>query len=429
MKNRVFSFLITVFILLPSTHLYGEVRYGFELSDHILSQTNIYDTESLADFSKNEWSNTLTLSPSLECSVKKSSHRLSAYVLADFSWTHSFDPKDDEGDADLSNAFLCYQRGNASLYAGVQPFSIGRGFIMDDNTPGLSLDVKLSKTSDISLKAAHVEGASTLYAANLTFEPGLFEKIEIFGALYHDSDDTTASLLDAFYVYRTLWVTRILPLSSSRGDLFYAGIGADIFVGDFFVRATGIIQGGDLTFSTQDPEITRDVDFNSCLVDVEVSRNISPAWSVSGIFFLRSGGKSEAGDSENHTFVTPRPMNYRTQVFSNDQFGPYLNESGFYSQGIVIPGLVAPAASLTWTPRDNLMVKTLISLLYPYNEPGDGSSFYGWEWDMTVSCTFGKRWELFGEAGYFDHGDFFKDGQGSTPDPSSRFLTGFKVTY
>ena len=88
---------------------------------------------------------------------------------------------------------------------------------MDDNTPGLSLDVKLSKTSDISLKAAHVEGASTLYAANLTFEPGLFEKIEIFGALYHDSDDTAGLFLR--YLKGALYMDpRYAPIEPSELD-------------------------------------------------------------------------------------------------------------------------------------------------------------------------------------------------------------------
>jgi len=122
-------------------------------------------------------------------------------------------------------------------------------------------------------------------------------------------------------------------------------------------------------------------------------------------------------------------MSYRTQIFSNDQFGPYQNESGFYSQGIVMPGLISPAISLTWAPRENLMFKTVYSLLYPYSKPGDGASFYGWEWDWSFSYTMGKRWELIGEACYFKHGDFFKDEQGHTPEPIRRILTGINVSF
>lgn len=426
MKNSVFSCLITVFILVFSAQLYGETRFGLELSDHILSQKNVYDTDTLSDFSKEELSNTVIVSPYLEYMPLK---KISAFAMADFSWEHSFETDDDDVDVDLSNAFICYQGNPARVYAGLQPLSIGRGFIFNDNTPGLSLYMSLSNTSDISLKAAHVKGSSTLYSFNLGFEPGMFEKIEIFGAVYHDSNNTTASLLDALYVGNTLWTTRIVPLTSSHGDLYYAGFGADIFVGDFFVKATGIIQKGALTFSTENPKLSRDVDFNSYLADVEISRNFSDTWSISGIFFLRTGGRSEYDKTENHTFVTPRPMSYRTQIFSNDQFGPYMNESGFYSQGIVIPGLISPAISVTWTPKENLMFKTVYALLYPHSEPDDGASFYGWEWDMAVSYTLDKRWELIGEAGFLKHGDFFKDEQGQTPEPISRFLTGINVSF
>lgn len=426
MKNRVFSCLITLLFLVFSTSLYGETRFGLELSDHVLSQKNIYDTDSLNDFSKDEINNTVIVSPYLEYTPLK---KISAFVMADLSWEHAFETDEDEGDADLTSAFVCYQGSPAIVYAGVQPFSIGRGFIFNDNTPGLSLDKTLSNTTQVNVKAAHVKGSSTLYSFNLGFEPGLFEKVEMFGAIYHDSNDTTASLLDAFYVWKTLWTTRIIPLTSSRGDLYYAGLGADIFVGDFFVKATGVVQKGTLTFTTENPEISRDVDFSSYLADVEISRNLSDRWSMSGIFFLRTGGRSESDKLENHTFVTPRPMSYRTQIFSNDQFGPYQNESGFYSQGIVMPGLIAPALSLTWTPRENLMFKTTTSLLYPYSEPGDGASFYGWEWDMSLSYTIGKHWQFIGEAGYFKHGDVFKDEQGQTPEPISRFLTGIHVSF
>lgn len=283
MKNSVFSCLITLLILVFSTSLYGETRFGLELSDHILSQKNIYDTDSLNDFSKDEINNTVIVSPYLECTPLKN---ISTFVMADLSWEHAFETDEDEEDADLNSAFVCYQGSPVIVYAGVQPFSIGRGFIFNDNTPGLSLDMTLSNTTQISVKAAHVKGSSTLYSFNLGFEPGLFEKVELFGAMYHDSNDTTASLLDSFYVWRTLWTTRIIPLTSSRGDIYYAGFGADIFAGDFFVKATGVVQKGTLTFTTENPEISRDVDFSSYLADVEISRNLSDTWSMSGIFFF-----------------------------------------------------------------------------------------------------------------------------------------------
>ena len=67
--------------------------------------------------------------------------------------------------------------------------------------------------------------------------------------------------------------------------------------------------------------------------------------------------------------------------------------------------------------------------MYPYSEPGDGASFYGWEWDFSLSYAFAKRWECLAEAGYFEHGDFFADEQGKTPGPSTRVMAGIQVSY
>ena len=426
MKKTVFSWLVAVTILFSSMVDAGENRFGLELTNIVLSQNHLYDTETLSDFSKDEWSDTILVSPSFMLSPVK---KLRIYGLTVLAWQRTFHPEDDETDADLSNAFLCYLGDNATVYAGLQPFSIGRGFVFEDNTPGLSVDAPLTRKSTLGIKAAHVKGNSRLYSVDVGFEPGLFEKILVFGALYHDDDDTTADLVDAFYIWRTLWNVNVVPLTMSRGKIFYAGIAADFFAGDFFVKATGIVQHGSMTLSTEDPDLTRDIRFRSYLADVEISKNFSPSWSMSGIFFVRSGGTADSSKDSYHTFIAPRPMNYRTVVFSNDQFGPYLNESGFYSQGVVIPGLVAPALTVSWTPADNLMVKTLVSMLYPFSRPEDGASFYGWEWDMSFSYKFRRKWELFGEAGYFDHGDFFKDEQAKVPEPATRFLGGIKVEF
>ncbi len=426
MKNTVFSWLTTMILLFFSMTEAGENTFGLEIASLVRSQNHFYDTETLNDFSNDEWSNTIMLSPSF---VLSPVNRIRIYGLADLSFEHTFYPKDDEMDADLSNAFMCYLGDDYTMYAGLQPFSIGRGFVFEDNTPGFSLEMSLSRNSTLGLKAAHVKGDSRVYSVDVGFEPGLFEKIRIFGALYHDDDDTTAELVDAFYIWRTWWNVNVVPLTTSRGKLFYAGVCADFFMGDFFVKATGVAQHGSMTLSTEDPDMTRDIGFRSFLADVEISKNLHPTWSMSGILFIRSGGTSDTSRETNHTFIAPRPMNYRTVVFSNDQFGPYLNESGFYSQGVVIPGLIAPAFTVSWTPADNLMVKTLVSLLYPYTKPDDGSSFYGWEWDMSFSYRFQRKWEFFGEAGYFDHGDFFRDDRGGTPEPATRVLGGVKVEF
>ncbi len=427
MNVKSFAWMVFLFFLVLPLFCRAETRYGLELSDIVLTQENIYDTETLADFGKKERNNTVVVSPFLEYTP---SDKLSVYLQSDLFWVHYFETHEDEADADLSSAFVGYQGKMARVFAGFQPFSIGRGFILDDSTPGLALDFDFKGSSGLSLRAAHVEGASTVYAASVHTEPGLFENIELFGAVYHDTDDITASLLDAFYVWNSLlWGTRVAPLTSSHGDLYYLGVGADVFVGNFFIKASGILQKGTLTFATETPKMTRDIDFTSFLTDLEISRNISDTWSVSGLLFIRSGGRSESDKLENHTFVTPKPMGYRPQVFSNDQFGPYLNESGFYSQGIVIPGLVSPGLSLSWTPVEKLMLKTTLTLLYPYSEPGDGASFYGWEGDFSLSYSFAKRWDILAEAGYFRHGDFFIDDNGNTPDPSIRVLAGVKVSY
>ena len=426
MKNKVHISLIAGIVFFCAPDLPAETQYGIEISEQVLSEKNTYNTDTLFEFNKDDLNNILILSPYMEWSMGKN---VSFFLLGDFTWSHSFERDDDDGDADLGNAFLCLNNDKTLLSAGLQPFSFGRGFIFDDNAPGLSFDLSLSPSSRLNLKSAHVKGSSSLFSFSFGYEPGLFEKIELFGVVYHDSDDTVASLLNAYFTWDTIFSSGVVPLTSSKGDLYYAGIGADVFLGDFFVKATGIIQKGMLTFSTEDPDISRDTDISAFFADIEISRNLNDVCSMAGFFLIRSGGRADSRDDENHSFIVPRSMEYRTQIFANDQFGPYHNETGFISRGIIAPGLISPGLSMTLTPFENVIAKTVVSLLYPYHEPDDNASFYGWEWDLALSYTVRKNWELFAEAGYFRHGDFFKTEQGETPDPASRVLTGINVSF
>ena len=69
MKKTVFSWLFAVTILFSSMVDAGENRFGLELTNIVLSQNHLYDTETLSDFSKDEWSNTIMVSPSKRKSI------------------------------------------------------------------------------------------------------------------------------------------------------------------------------------------------------------------------------------------------------------------------------------------------------------------------------------------------------------------------
>jgi hypothetical protein len=160
MNIRVFLCVILWVGILAVQRAGAGVEFGGEISNHVLHETNVYDTDTQLDFNKDELENIVVLSPYLGWSQGQ----FSAYSLAQLTWTHSFETSDDDLDPDLTNAFVRYTAKPLDVYAGLQLFSVGRGFIHRDNEPGMTLDVNFNNRSFISLKGAAVGGKSGLFS-------------------------------------------------------------------------------------------------------------------------------------------------------------------------------------------------------------------------------------------------------------------------
>jgi len=403
-----------------------EIRYGLELSDFILLENNLYETEPETGFNHDSLGNEILISPFLEISHQETIY---AFLKSDLYWLHYFDDHDDEQQGELTSAFVCLKNKPALVCAGLQPFSVGRGLIHDENEVGISLELDANDSFQVNLSAASLDYSSSLWSFDLEYTPGFFETIDVFAAYYKAGDQAFSNKFYAYDQQTILWTTYLVDLPINSGELMYVGGGVDAFVLGTYVRLTAIAQKGQINFSSERGRLRKGVDVSAYIADLDISLNMNDTWS--GSFFMRvmSGGAPENDSNDIHGYITPLPLSLRTLVFSNEQFGPADEGEGIISQSMNLFGLVSPGLSLSCSPTKDLFIKSQVSFLYPYKQPGENRSFYGWEGDVSLSWTV-KPWLDYNlEAGYFRHGDVFKNEQGEKPPPAVRMITGFTVSY
>lgn len=425
--------LISVFCLTSSGFTSGiESRFGVELADNIALENNLYDTDHPEEgFGYDSWGNEFILSPSVSLSF---GDRLTAFLLADFSWTHYGDGHDDETDADLGLAIVCMAFPQALFSAGLQPVTAGRGLINDENEPGLSIDLTLSDRLALNVSGSVLDDSSALYSVNMGYSPGLFEKIDVFAAYYQGGDDAFSRYFYLYEEQNLLATPIIIQFPSNTGYLAYLGAGADLFVLDNYLQFTVIFERGELEFVSEEYTVLnetrtlrRTLDVSSFLADVEVSRNLSAIWSLSGFIRVQSGGDG-TGHDQYDGYVTPIPLTYRTLVFSHERFFSDTDQDGLISNTVTHAGVVAPGMGLSYTPLDNLLIKGLVSAFYPFQSL-DGASFYGWECDLKLSWDVTPRINYHVQAGLFQYGDVVENLQGEGPPPASCIVTGITVSF
>lgn len=410
-----------------------ETRFGLDVTDNIVIENNLFDTDHPENgFGYDSKGNEIILSPSLNLAYGDS---LNVYFLGDFSWTHYIDDHDDDTDTDIGAAMVCVAFPKTMVTLGIQPVTAGRGMIDGESEPGLSLDVSLSGQLSMNVSASALDDSSALYALNLDYTPGLFEKINVFAAYYNAGHE---SFSGTFYLYenQTILGTPVtINFPYNTGYLSFIGAGADLIVLGNYLQFTVIAEQGEITFDSDEymlwngpKTITRTVDVSSFLADVEISRNLSDIWSVSGFLRAQSGGRSGDSPGQLDSYVTPVPLTYRTLVFNQDQFFPESDQNGLISNAVIHSGLVAPGLSLSFTPRENIFIKGLVSGFYPYRSV-DGASFYGWEWDLSLKWKVSQRIDWHAQAGWFYHGDVAEDLQGEGPPPASCIVTGITVSF
>lgn len=427
MNVRYFFFLYVILALFPCRSLLAaETRFGCELSDHLIVENNLYDEDQATGYTSDSTGNEIVFSPYAEFSYGDT---LSAFFLSNFSGIHYFDDHDDDVDGELANAFACLKNKSSLICAGLQPFNFGRGLIYDENEPGLSVDLGTHDRLKVNIMAAALDQSSSLWSINFVYIPSLFEKFEVFSAYYNAGDQAFSRNFYAFEERSYMGTPYLVGLPLNSGDLMYAGGGFDVFMFGAYVRMTAIAQKGHITFSTDKARINRKMEVTSFIADLDVSRNIGELWSFSILTRIMSGGPSDLESNKLHSYISPLPLTLRSLVFDNDQFAPEDYRDGIVSRSMTLSGLVAPGLSLTCTPTDNLLLKSMASLFYPYDQPGENQTFYGWEWDISLFWTVNSWLNYSFEAGYFQHGDVFKNEQGEKPPPASRVITGITVSF
>lgn len=392
----------------------AEIDYqiGLMVTEEIYAQHNYRDRIDNS-FTIDRTYNLLTVSPLLNLSL---SRQIAIFLSGDLQWTYEPDPPSDgfeeneiEGTWTAANLTL----GDRPLQTrlGIQAINFGSNLITVDEVPAARLTAAMGRWS-LDLQAARVMEKSPMAGVNLAYEPGFLEHLNLFGAWFNDKEDLFAKSLPDLY--------QLLDPTSS-GQLWWMGAAAQLFLGKVLLNATAIYEQGDVRFEHALGETERDV--AAFLVDVGLEGNIGDAVSL-GLFFFAASGDDDARDHTLKSFVSPLPYNTRATIFFDPEWLDRNVDDQLMYGGATFNGVLAPGITLTLAPMEELLVTATLATFYPHEEAQGGRDWYGWEADLDISYTFKGNFELFLEAAWFEHGNYFQDLQGNTPDASLLFTIG-----
>jgi len=357
-----------------------------------------------APFLNLKWADTLTL-----------------FLGGDVQWTRLSNPigdvdYDEEGwDTEWTLAYVNFHQRAVSINLGLQPTVFGSSLITFDNAPAVNASVTVGKWS-MTIDAGQVMDSSPMAALKIDFHPGLFERISLFGTWFRDDENAFAQTLPALYQ---------LLQPTSDGTLWWAGVDADLFVGPLFLTATLIYEQGDIRFKHSLGETQRDV--AAYLGDIGLEGNLNEQVGL-GFFFFVASGDNEARSGTIHAFLSPLSYNTRAAIFFNpDWLGRDADHTMTFG-GATISGVMAPGVHLTYTPVDQLLLDLTIVTLYPHEAP-EGRDYYGWEIDLETIYSFSEHVDLILEAARFEHGNYFNNRQGHTPDASVLLSAGLRLHF
>ena len=171
-----------------------------------------------------------------------------------------------------------------------------------------------------------------------------------------------------------------------------------------------------------------DFDVSAYLIDLELNYNISSQCSAGTFVFMSSGDHSPKKGNLN-AFMSPMPFNQRTSIFFNGGFERYDIEEAVLLGGVTWDGVIAPGVQFEYQPNSKIVTELVAALLFPEGDLFNTDAWYGWEVDARVSYEFYQNHLLFAEAGFLDHGNFFKKKYGFQPDSATRFVAGMRLAF
>jgi hypothetical protein len=367
-------------------------------------------------FTQNRSYGFVDLHPSL---IVGANENINGTLSVDVTWENPQDQgQEDEVDAQVASAYLSFTGSHIRCDIGIQPVVFANGFILSDNVLAAVIH-GYQGNGYAELKAARVLDSSPMIGVTLGYRPDYFERLELFGILLSDRDDTLASsfpytALDAFDL-------------SSDGTLYYLGAAADLFVGDVLLTLVGAYQTGEFTVGFLNNRRT-EVNANAYFGDISLEKNLSDSSTV-GLFCHLASGDSTPFNRDFASFIYIVPDNPRAAIFFNPEFMDNDYTDRFTFSGGFLGGSVAPGVSLTLLSEWGLSVEAALIYLYAQQALNDGSQWYGWEADLTVNYTFRKKYRLFVEAARFEHGDYFESFLNTQIDPAIRFAAGVHATF
>jgi len=344
---------------------------------------------------------------------------ISGYIQADADWENSDDERTDEAvEIDLTNANLSLTRAKVSAMLGLQTISFGNGLIMADDVPAAVLDFKHGK-GYMQLALAQALDSSPMAAATIGFHPGDYEHAALFGIWFKDQDDAFAKTIPLIY--------QVLLEPRSEGDLYWAGISTDLFVGKVLFSAMGAYQWGEFRLYTNNASTRRAV--SAFLADLSVEGNLSD-WCSLGAFVFVTGGDDTPLRDDLNAFVSIMPFNPRAAIFFDPEFlGRNEDTEKLTFNGGFFGGVIAPGLTLNLVSASGLSLETTMATFYAHQALDDGSQWYGWEVDLGVSYDFARFYTLYAEAARFEHGDYYKSLLDEDIDPAMRFSIGLRASF
>lgn len=427
-KILIFSILFLAF----AADVYPlQYRMGGEVYEGIFIENNFGDANTLRleqpnidlnypKFDRNEIYNILGFSPDLFVSAGKS---VGCYLLTDIYWIHTWDTKEsDEWNFELTNAYLSLSHKRISGRIGLQPFQFGSGLILYNDEPGITLDLGLARSFRLELKAAGVMETSPIASISFAYHPDFFEEIRLFSVWFRDEDDGFANLLrQSVNIYNI----------HSSGNLFWYGVGAELFIGDMYLSGTGILQRGAVKFEGNSNQNSYDI--SAYLIDIALDYNMTDWISVRTFCFVASGDRRPR-EGDLTAFVSPIPYNPRASIFFDPEFFDREVSDALSLGGMVWNGVVAPGVKFDFHPTKSFTAEITLATFYTNDKPSADREWYGWEMDNLLSYNFRDRHELFLEAAFFEHGDFYNNSPlfeqlGLNAKLASRFVIGFHTFF
>lgn len=464
LKLKIVVYVIG-FIFFPMICSGVEYRWGIEIEEYVTQKSNfglqvpppdslILDSPNINSsnyilFTRDVAYNVLSFSPGIDVSFNKQLHCRFSGQLDWFRTLKSDDGETNDTDISVINAYLGYSGHKMTVLAGLQPLDFGSSYILDNYEPGIYAKF-MKHDYFFTLKAAKVMDASKMISGSIGYVPDFFEMVEGFGVYFEDGDNSGAELINQFVLSKehtedlnllhdllnlTTDPVTSLQISSSKADIFWLGLNADLFLGDLYLSTTGISQHGSITFGRNGN--TKKLDLKGFLVDIGASYNVNDWLSVEGFLFVASGDNNPL-KGHFSGYVSPMPYNKRAMIFFDPEFFDLKSNDALTLGGMLWPGVIAPGIHVS-AERDNGLSFDFSLISFFSEETFDGEyKQYGSEADIRIIYSFMQRYSVYLEASAFRHEDYFNevyqsrftDGNMTLPlDTASKLYLGFTLFF